>query len=218
VAAAEGSETREVEFALRRTSTERAHANVLAEVVATASGPAAAAEAWRVGERDRALELWEKSAGAGGRWAAASKSRAEAVRRDWPALGATVGPLGGGTWIGQAPAEGRWRLVYFWAGWIPRCGGELEALAKLASGRERVAFAGVTKLDVMQTEELARAAAAKAGGPAVLLDSSGESFKAFKVEDLPRVFLVDPEGRVRFAGKGNEVETLKGLLERLVPE
>lgn len=219
LAGEQGSERREISFNLWRKGGGRLAAEDAADAASDAGLPAAAEEAWRSGERDRALEIWDKvGADAANRWADRAKERAAAVRRDWPMLGAAVGAWGARTWIGPAPGEGKWVLAYFWATWARRCEGELGGLAKILRGRDRVAGAAVTMADALQSEDQVRSFLAARELPFGVGIDDGTAFRAFKVEDVPRVFLLDPDGKVRFAGRGNETETLRGLLDRLVPE
>ena len=219
VAGADGSEAREISYRLEGKGVRRLEPGEAADAAADAAQPTAAEEAWRDGERDRALELWDKVArDEENRWAPRARARAEGVRRDWPSLGRSPGAWKVPAWIGAAPEAGGWQIVYFWASWAPRCEGELAGLARLVDGRKRVGVAAITRVDALQTEDAVRGVAGRLRLPfGVGLDDGG-AFKSFLVEDLPRVFLVDPDGKVRFEGRGSELETLKALLDRLVPE
>lgn len=217
IVTAEGTERRELRYTLVSGNIEASAGADTADAAADAAPMIAAQEAWRDGERDRAVELWEKAAAdAGNRWSSQAKSRASEARREWPMLGAKAPALKATSWIGAAPEAGKWELVYFWATWAPRCERELSGLAEILKGRAKVAGAAVTRIDAMQTEDAVRKAAA--GLPFGVALEDGEATRGFKVQDLPRVFLVDPDGRVRFEGRGNEVETLKALLDRLAAE
>ncbi|MCC6740282.1 MAG: TlpA family protein disulfide reductase, partial [Planctomycetia bacterium] len=219
VATKDGTERREVKFAM----TGNAGSPLKPEDVADAAGDAAplisAQEAWRDGERDRALELWDKAgADAGNRWGARARVRAIDVRRDAPLLGQAAPAVKAPAWIGAVPEAGKWTVVYFWATWIPRCEGELRTMATLLKGRTRVQGASVTRVDALQAEDAVRDAASRLALPFGIALDDGSLARGFKVEELPRVFVVDAEGKVRFSGSGGETETLKALLDRLVPE
>lgn len=219
VATKDGTERREVKFAM----TGNAGSPLKPEDVADAAGDAAplisAQEAWRDGERDRALELWDKAgADAGNRWGARARVRAIDVRRDAPLLGQAAPAVKAPAWIGAVPEAGKWTVVYFWATWIPRCEGELRTMAALLKGRTRVQGASVTRVDALQAEDAVRDAASRLALPFGIALDDGSLARGFKVEELPRVFVVDAEGKVRFSGSGGETETLKALLDRLVPE
>ncbi|KAF0244382.1 MAG: hypothetical protein FD180_2565 [Planctomycetota bacterium] len=219
VATADGTERREIKYSMSGKAGPALPAGEAPDAAADAATMIAAQEAWRDGERDRAVELWEKAgADVGNRWGTRARDRAVEARRDWPMLGQTAPSMKAPAWIGSAPEGGKWQLVYFWATWAPRCAGELEAIAGLLKGRTRVAGAAVTRVDALQTEEEVRRAASKMALPFGVALEDGELSKGFKVQDLPRVFLVDPEGKVRFEGRGSEVETLKVVLDRLAGE
>ncbi len=219
VATKDGTERREIRFLLTGKSAGTLSAEEAADAAADAAPMISAQEAWRDGERDRALELWDKVAGdAGNRWAARAGSQAKQARADAPMLGQSAPPLKATSWIGAAPEAGKWQLVYFWATWAPRCEGELAGLAGLLKGRSRVAGAAVTRADALQSEEAIRSAASRLSLPFGVGLDDGSLTKGFKVEALPRVFLVDPDGKVRFEGEGNEVETLKAVIEKLAGE
>jgi hypothetical protein len=76
----------------------------------------------------------------------------------------------------------------------------------------------VTRVDTLQSEDDVRRAATRMALPFGIALDDGEASKAFKVEELPRVFLVDPDGKVRFEGTGAESETLKAVVEKLAGE
>lgn len=219
VATKDGTERRELKFSM----TGNAGAPLAAEDVADAAADAAplvsAQEAWRDGERDRALELWDKAgADAGNRWGARARNKAIDARRDSPLLGQAAPALKAPAWIGSAPEAGKWTVVYFWATWIPRCEGELQAIAATLKGRSRVQGASVTRVDALQAEDAVRGAASRLALPFGIALDDGSLARGFKVDQLPRVFVLDAEGKVRFCGSGSETETMKALLDRLVPE
>ena len=219
VATGDGTERREIKYSMSGKPVPALPAGEAPDAAADAATMIAAQEAWRDGERDRAVELWEKAgADVGNRWGTRARDRAIAARRDWPMLGQTAPALKAPAWIGSAPEAGKWQLAYFWATWAPRCAGELAAIAGLMKGRTRVAGAAVTRVDALQTEEEVRRAASKMALPFGVALEDGELSKGFKVQDLPRVFLVDPEGKVRFEGRGSEAETLKVVMDRLAGE
>jgi hypothetical protein len=219
VATKDGTERREIRFNLTGSAGTALKPAEASDSASDAAPMIAAQEAWRDGERDRAVELWEKAgADAANRWGSFARLRAIEVRRDWPMLGKAAPALKATSWIGPAPEAGKWQLVYFWATWAPRCEGELSAIAGLLKGRSRVAGAAVTRADTLQSEDEIRRMASKVALPFGVAMEDGELSKGFKVEDLPRVFLVDPEGKVRFEGRGSEVETLKVVMDRLAGE
>ncbi|MCE9580940.1 MAG: TlpA family protein disulfide reductase [Planctomycetes bacterium] len=219
IATADGTERREIRFSLNGVRGEALAAAEATDAASDAAPMIAAQEAWNDGERDRAAELWEKTAAdPANRWAGRAKDRAASVRRDWPMLGKAAPAWKASSWIGPAPESGKWQLVYFWATWAPRCEPELAVLAGLLKGRTRVAGAAVTRVDALQTEDDVRRAVSRLALPFGVALEDGEASKGFKVEELPRVFLVDAEGKVRFEGTGAEKETLKAVMDRLAGE
>ena len=219
VATRDGTERREIKYTMAGSVGPELSATDAADAAADAAPMIAAQEAWREGERDRAVELWEKAgADVENRWGTRARDRAIEARRDWPMLGQAAPALKAPAWIGAAPEAGKWQLVYFWATWAPRCEGELAAIAGLLKNRTRVAGAAVTRADALQSEEEVRRATTRMALPFGVALEDGELSKLFKVQDLPRAFLVDPEGKVRFEGRGSEVETLKAVMDRLAGE
>lgn len=219
VATKDGTERTEIKFSLTGSRGTAMTAAEAADSAADAAPLISAQEAWRDGERDRAVELWEKAAAdPANRWAAFARGRAVDARRDFPMLGQSAPALKATAWIGAAPEAGHWQLVYFWATWAPRCEPELAGLSALLKDRTRVAGAAVTRADALQSEDAIRSAASRLSLPFGVALDDGSLTKGFKVEALPRAFLVDPEGRVRFEGMGSEVETLRTVLDKLAGE
>ncbi|MEK7466852.1 MAG: TlpA disulfide reductase family protein [Planctomycetota bacterium] len=219
VATKDGTERRDLKFTMLGTPGASLTVEEAADAAADAAPMIAAQEAWRDGERDRAVELWEKAgADAGNRWGTLARTRALEARRDWPMLGQSAPALKAPAWIGEAPEAGKWQLVYFWATWAPRCEAELAAISELLRGRTRAGGAAVTRVDALQSEASVRRIASNLGLSFGVALEDGDLSRGFKVQDLPRVFLVDPDGRVRFEGRGSEVETLKVVLDRLAGE
>ncbi len=219
VATKDGTERNEIKFSLTGSRGTAMAAAEASDSAADAAPLISAQEAWRDGERDRAVELWEKAAAdPANRWASFARGRAVDARRELPMLGQAAPALKATAWIGAAPEAGEWQLVYFWATWAPRCEPELAGLAALLKGRTRVSGAGVTRADSLQSEDVIRSAVSRLALPFGVALDDGSLTKAFKVEALPRVFLVDPDGRVRFEGMGSEVETLKSVMDKLAGE
>ncbi len=111
-------------------------------------------------------------------------------------------------------------LVNFWATWCPPCVREIPSLGRL---QHRFADRGFTVLgvDVGDAPEKVEAFLAQhpAGFP-VLLDADGDTVGPWHIHAFPTNFLLDAEGRIRFAYLGAlewdapaVVSTVAGLLD-----
>ena len=120
-----------------------------------------------------------------------------------------------------ADYRGKVVLLNFWASWCPPCRREMPSLERL-----RLAMQGrpleIVALASAETSEDVRdfLASLKLGFP-ILLDPEGLNTRRWKVYALPTTFLLDGEGRVRYALKGgaewDEGEAL-GAIENLLKE
>jgi thiol-disulfide isomerase/thioredoxin len=218
VSTKEGSERREMTWSMTSTGLDRMAAAEALDAASDAALPAAASEAWRTGEQDRALELWDRAAADGAnRWAGPSKERAESARAERPMAGRTVGAWKASSWIGTSPEDKGWRVVYFFSTWAPACEEDLKSLAALARERGDVEVVAVASADALQTEDAVRVFVGKLDLPYAVALDDGSAATAYRVDEVPRVHVVDPEGRVRFQGRGDERELLAKLLDRLAP-
>jgi thiol-disulfide isomerase/thioredoxin len=120
-----------------------------------------------------------------------------------------------------ADYRGKVVLLNFWASWCPPCLREMPSMERL-----RVKMAGrplaIVALDSAEAAEEVNAflSKMKLGFP-ILLDPDGSNTKRWKVFALPTTFLLDAEGRVRYALTGptewDEGEALK-VIESLLAE
>jgi peroxiredoxin len=105
--------------------------------------------------------------------------------------------------------------VLFWASWCGECRRELERFERL---RKTYAAAGFVVLGVNLDKDpaQARSIADAAGiGYPVLMDASKDVSKAYRVDDLPLVVLVDRHGVVRSRHDALDEREERGLLVSL---
>ncbi|WP_169518367.1 TlpA family protein disulfide reductase [Solimonas variicoloris] len=112
--------------------------------------------------------------------------------------------------------RGRILITTFWASWCGPCLRELTLLERLQQvvGRERLAVVGVNwKEDRARYQEILR----RLAGLQLTLthDPRGRIGARYGVEAIPRLFLVDADGRVAYTHTGYDPET---SLPRLVDE
>ena len=111
-----------------------------------------------------------------------------------PALGRTLqgkpaDPSGG---------EGKSAIVYFWASWCPVCKimqGTVNALAK------DVPIVSVAMLSGDAAEVRRYAEQMQLTAP-VVVDAEGRIAESYGVRGVPAVFIVGPDGKIRFASVG----------------
>ncbi len=115
--------------------------------------------------------------------------------------------------------KGRVVLVNFWAAWCPPCRREMPSMQRLKVKMTGRPFAILAVDSAEPREDVAEFLEAMKVDFTVLLDTSGAATRRWKVYALPTSFLVDREGRVRYALSGpaewDEGETL-GLIESLL--
>ena len=120
-----------------------------------------------------------------------------------------------------AAYRGKVVVLNFWASWCPPCLREMPSMERL-----RAKMAGrplaIVAVDSAETREEVNAylSRMKLGFP-ILLDPEGSNTRRWKVFALPTTFLLDAEGRVRYALTGptewDEGEAL-GVIESLLAE
>jgi peroxiredoxin len=102
----------------------------------------------------------------------------------------------------QVLTENRLVVVNVWATWCVPCRLEMPDLIEFYQKRKGQ---GVTLLAVSLDEDPQKVAAYLAKSPVpfpVLLDPDQRVAKELGVRALPTAFLIDKEGRIRFAGEG----------------
>ncbi|RMG34036.1 MAG: TlpA family protein disulfide reductase [Gammaproteobacteria bacterium] len=124
--------------------------------------------------------------------------------------------LGGGSKNLEA-LRGRPVLVNFWAVWCPPCVEELPSLQRL---RDKRRAAGLEILAVEVGDAPAKVEeflANKAVDFPVLLDPQGNALARWGVHAFPTTFVIDRQGRIRYAGFGAFTWDSPEMLELLDP-
>jgi thiol-disulfide isomerase/thioredoxin len=116
--------------------------------------------------------------------------------------------------------RGRWVLVDFWATWCPPCVEEMPYLVKLAEayGPRGLAFLAVNQDGDGEIRDVEHFAAKVAGlRPYVALAPAGLP-SDWRVEALPTLYLVGPDGTVVERRRGQVSEAwLRALLDKHLP-
>lgn len=121
----------------------------------------------------------------------------------------------GGTNHRLSEHRGEVVAVLFWASWCGECRRELERFERLRRTYGNAGFA-VLGVNLDKDPARARSIADAAGiGYPVLLDASKEVSKAYRVDDLPLVVLVDRHGVVRARHDALDDREERGLLVSL---
>ena len=95
--------------------------------------------------------------------------------------------------------RGRVVLINFWATWCPPCRAEMPSMRRL---NEKLAGRPFTILtvDMAETPQEVSAFLTEVNLDfTVLMDRDGKALKQWKVFAFPTSFLVDPEGKIRYA-------------------
>ena len=148
----------------------------------------------------------------------------EGITRDWKRVEPPVEApafalptLDGGT-IRLSDLRGQVVIMEFWATWCGPCRGSLPSLeAVYKRNRDR----GVTVLLVNQAEPVAtiRKWLGKRFTAPILLDADGQLSRAYRIQSIPRLFIVDQAGRLVYehSGYGGGLErNLRLILEDLL--
>jgi thiol-disulfide isomerase/thioredoxin len=110
-------------------------------------------------------------------------------------------------------------LVNFWATWCPPCREEIPSMQRL-----KAKFAGkpfvILAVDMGESGASVKAFLKEVRLDAVmLLDIDGEALKKWKVFAFPTSFVVDPQGKIRYAVAGatewDDPETIRRIAELL---
>ncbi len=110
-----------------------------------------------------------------------------------------------------------WTLLKFGTTWCPQCEIQVKELNLLAAELEK---RGVTVVEVFLREGADVVAPKVQATPRmyphrILLDPEGEAIPAYKVRVIPRLVLVDPQGRVRDDTRFQTAEQIRETLARL---
>lgn len=116
-----------------------------------------------------------------------------------------------------ADTQGDVVLVNFWATWCPPCRAEMPVIEAAYQAHKDKGFR-VLALDVREAQDEVAAYAQELGlSFPILLDQSGDVALAYRVQNLPRSFLIDRQGRVVRIHPGELTpETLERYLQELL--
>ncbi|MET0094516.1 MAG: TlpA disulfide reductase family protein, partial [Sedimenticola sp.] len=112
-------------------------------------------------------------------------------------------------------------LLNFWATWCPPCVKEIPSLGRL---KRKLSDRAVAVLSVDVGESVERVEAFLKKVPAdfpVMLDPEGATVKTWKLRAFPTTFLIDGEGRIRYAYFGGlewDTPEVVTLIEKILEE
>lgn len=133
-----------------------------------------------------------------------------------PSIGEPAPPLQIGRWLDGRPGyqvdRHRAALLVFWAPWCGSCVAEFPQLNRLIADSSDlgVEFVAITAEPQDKVEALLSTRELHAR---VALDDDGKTFQAYGVRVLPRLVLVDPEGKVAALPRLDAIDT--GVLRKL---
>ena len=112
-------------------------------------------------------------------------------------------------------------LVNFWASWCPPCLAEMPSMQRLATLLKEKPFR-ILAVNVEQSKSTVwRFTKLLEIEFTTLLDSAGETAKAWAIETYPTSYLIDSEGRIRYMIRGalewDSLETQE-VIKSLLPE
>lgn len=130
------------------------------------------------------------------------KIRMVAFNRPLPAPGFTL-PDPAGNPVALSDFRGRYVLLNFWATWCPPCLREMPSMERLSTSVSKSSF-------VVLGVSLDKEGAAKVNPYLerlgvtfpIVLDIDSKIATVYGARDLPSTFLIDPQGRVVLAAKG----------------
>lgn len=148
----------------------------------------------------------------------------ETIGKDWQRIEPQVAasdftlPQLAGDPVSLSDYRGRVVIMEFWATW---CGPCRFSLPSLEAVYKRYRDRGVTVLllNQQETAEVIQRWAGKRYAAPILLDASGEVAARYQVQGIPRLFIVDQDGRLVYAheGYGGGLErNLALILEQLL--
>ncbi|MCW5882013.1 MAG: TlpA family protein disulfide reductase [Anaerolineae bacterium] len=122
-----------------------------------------------------------------------------------------------GETVDLADSQGDVVLVNFWATWCPPCRAEMPVIEAAYQAHKDKGFR-VLAVDVREGKDEVAAYARELGlSFPVLLDQNGDVTLAYRVQNLPRSFLIDRQGRVVRIHPGELTpETIERYLQELL--
>ena len=132
-----------------------------------------------------------------------------------PALDFDLPALGEGR-SSLTALRGRYVLLNFWATWCPPCVREMPSLERLARMLPGDRFGVLAVALDAEGGDKVRPFVARLGLTfPIALDPEGRVGDAYGARDLPTTFLIDPQGRVVAAGKGERTWDAPEMVEYL---
>ncbi len=120
-----------------------------------------------------------------------------------------------GTNFRLAEYRGQVVLLTFWGSRCGQCGAQLAAISRLVNTYQS---AGLTALAVNVDDDIAAAARFAVAHPVgypMLLDPAKDVSRAYRVDNLPMLLLVDRGGTIRWAARDHKDGSDAGYLEQL---
>lgn len=163
-----------------------------------------------------ALGVWLGGRGAAQGGVVSAAGRPAAVERDQLAPLFRLTTIDGQT-IDLADTQGDVVLVNFWATWCPPCRAEMPVIEAAYQQHKDKGFR-VLAVDLREDAPLVTAYGQELGlSFPLLLDQSGDVALAYRVQNLPRSFLIDRQGRVVRIHPGELTpETIERYLQELL--
>ena len=165
----------------------------------------------------RALLVWGLAVMAG--------CQSEGITRDWrrvePPVAApefTLPTLEGGS-VSLSSLRGHVVILEFWATWCGPCRGSLPSLETVYK-RERARGVSVLLINQGEPVEKIRPWVGRRFTAPMLLDADGTVGRRYRVQGIPRLFIVDTQGRIVYehSGYGGGLErNLRLILDDLLP-
>lgn len=128
------------------------------------------------------------------------------ITGDPPAIS---GPSLDGRHFDLAQLHGKPAVIYFWASWCPVCRGMQGSIQQIAKDFPAITVA----MQSGNSAEVARYMSESDFVAPTLTDDSGEIAKRYGLTGVPAVFVLGPEGKIRYATMGFTTEI--GLRLRL---
>ncbi|MGQ0506557.1 MAG: TlpA family protein disulfide reductase [Myxococcaceae bacterium] len=149
------------------------------------------------------------------------EGRKGSLLNDKPAPDFTAQKLGGGT-LSLSELRGKVVLLDFWATWCPPCREEMPYLVKVAKELESqgVVLVAASRDEPESAERMVRLFISRMLPPLgehTVVFARGDMARAYHVEALPTLYLIDRNGTVVDGARGQLSESqLRGKLEKVL--